>query len=1700
MPHFPDQIERLSKPQLVALAAALREEILQLRPDEFAGARSGESLVYETRWHAMPLAPAAPGHSRLLLITDCAATPPAIDLASHVQLSRMEIDPSLGWAPQLLAGRLREQAGQFDAVAYYSAVDTAAPQPAQTLLHCWCTALALAAAVAGLANGPRLWLITRGAQCLPDDAGPVDLGQAPLAGLGKSLSLEHPAIWGGCVDIDDEPGALALALAEIADGADDEVAYRAGVRYVPLLERLDGPLPPPAPLRPDGSYLVTGGLGGVGSALVGHLLARGVARVAVFARSGPSVAASEPLLAGWRAAYPRSRIDLVEVDLADVESVSRGLAALRRDGPALRGIFHAAGSSAQVPLTQLDRAGIERVVCAKALGALYLDTLTRQDALDFQVYFSSIAGSWGTASMAPYAMANRFLDALSAHRNRQGRVTRSIAWGPWASVGMIVKQNQEAFATLGLRLIEPEQALNLLDRLIGIERAQVQAVDVDWQRYARSLALDKHLRWFRRQIGAAPLPSGAPAAAPQADDFAGAGQTLALLRDMVSQLLGERLRDGADSRPMGELGLTSLLSVELSQRIRQRLGIACRPTVAFDFPSLDALSKDLSDKWSQANPAPSAAPPPVARHAGAGQDAEERAIAIIGMACALPGADSPDQLWERLEQAHRGGEDAIDRAPAHRFDLARYGAAEDTPGKAYSLAGGYLDDIAGFDHALFHLSRREAQFMDPQQRLALETTWRALEDAGIDPAMLLSGNAGRASDAGVFFGIGQNEYGPLCRSVMDGEHTGLMPTGQSMNIIPGRIAHVFGLHGPAIAYDTACSSSLVALDAAVRHLREGRNAVAVVGGVNALVAPESFVLLAKAGALSKQGRGAAFDARADGYVRAEGCVVLLLKRLADARADGDTVHAIIRGTAVNNDGRSSGLTAPNGRAQEQVMGAALRDAGVTPGQVALVEAHGTGTRLGDPIEYHALRAVYADQVPRATPLQLGTLKSFIGHTESASGLAGLLKLVLSLRKRVMPAQLHYATLNPFIEASERIEIPRVPRPLEAGGRLLGAVSSFGFSGTNAHVIVERGDDGGSRRLPARPFERVRCWYSECGLPDSTGLAQAFGLPAQLANLPECYVRRWQAPAAESAELAGNVLLVRMNGAADLYHRVRDALLVRGVRIVEAGLDEVADLRGSFDRVVLCLEALAPLADSAIEGGWLDGLGGTWSALAPLLGAPAALGRLLVFDASGGFAGDSVSQWTAVLACGAKERPGFGATLVQCEGDAAARLPRHLDWLFATTEPVCVLSRDGVRVPRLARTAPAPAGTLRLAADRSYLVGGGLGGLGASLIGWLLEHGARHVINLNRRAPGAEQAQALQLLARRHGARIDALTADLADLDGMRTVLDAVLPGAPPLAGVFHCAGTLDEDLIERQAWQRAEAVLRPKFVGAWNLHLATLHQPLEHFVVFSSLTVLLGQAGQASYALANALAERLVAHRRARGLPGLAIQWGPWSGAGMASRAGDGLASSYRNLGLASFGASDYLAVLASLLSTSTTDASLPAQVGVFRMDWERYVSVVPHTPLCAGLGPSVRETAGRGDELTLARRLAGVAAERRLHLLRDRIKQMVADCLNLPDAGPIGDGDGFAELGIDSLHSTFLQKRLEKEVRGALPSTIVFDHPTSAALAAFLAAGPLKALFPVAAAPADAEDDRMRSLAEEELAGILAEDIKRLNQLGATS
>jgi acyl transferase domain-containing protein len=421
-------------------------------------------------------------------------------------------------------------------------------------------------------------------------------------------------------------------------------------------------------------------------------------------------------------------------------------------------------------------------------------------------------------------------------------------------------------------------------------------------------------------------------------------------------------------------------------------------------------------------------------------------IAVVGMACRFPGgADSPEALWQLLAD----GRDAIVTVPPDRWPAdAYYDPDPDAPGKMASRWGGFVDDVARFDAAFFSISPREARAMDPQQRLLLETTWRAFEDAAIDP------HAWRGRPAGVFVGICANDY--VNRLLAEGPEgvDVYLATGNAFSVASGRLSFTLGFQGPALSIDTACSASLVAVHAACQSLRLGESQLAVAAGVNVICAPETTISLSRAHALAADGRCKAFDEAADGYVRAEGCGVLLLRRLSDALAAGDRIHALLRGSALNQDGRSGGLTVPSGPAQEQVLRAALAAANLAPGDIDCIEAHGTGTPLGDPIEVRALARVYGPG--RDRPLLLGSIKTNMGHLESAAGVAGLLKTILALRAGRVPPHLHFQTPSTRIDWDAcPIEVPATPRDWPATGRPRRAgVSSFGFSGTNAHVIVE----------------------------------------------------------------------------------------------------------------------------------------------------------------------------------------------------------------------------------------------------------------------------------------------------------------------------------------------------------------------------------------------------------------------------------------------------------------------------------------------------------------------------------------------------------------------------------------------------------------------------------------------------------------------
>ena len=439
-------------------------------------------------------------------------------------------------------------------------------------------------------------------------------------------------------------------------------------------------------------------------------------------------------------------------------------------------------------------------------------------------------------------------------------------------------------------------------------------------------------------------------------------------------------------------------------------------------------------------------------------------IAIIGLGCRFPKAETPEAFWHLVSN----GRDAITEVPADRWNVDQFYAPQPaTPGKMNTRWGGFLSQVDGFDPLFFNISPREAERMDPQQRLFLEVAWEALENAGLATDKLAG------TQTGVFAAMAVVNYDQLLyKNVTDlsqiSAYDGL---GTTLSLASSRLSYLLDLKGPSLAIETACSSSLVAVHLACQSLRTGESNLCVVGGVNLILTPELNIVFSQAQMMSPDGRCKTFDASANGYVRGEGCGVVILKRLSDALEDKDNILATIRGSAVNQDGQSNGITAPNGPSQQAVIRQALKNAGVKPAEISYVEAHGTGTPLGDPIEVKSLKTVLMEERKSDRPCFIGSVKTNIGHLESAAGIAGLIKVVLALQHEEIPPHLHLKQLNPYIRLKKTsLSIPTEKQPwiVESGTRLAG-VSSFGFGGTNAHVILEQATT--AVKTTTKEFER-----------------------------------------------------------------------------------------------------------------------------------------------------------------------------------------------------------------------------------------------------------------------------------------------------------------------------------------------------------------------------------------------------------------------------------------------------------------------------------------------------------------------------------------------------------------------------------------------------------------------------------------------------
>ncbi|TDP92878.1 type I polyketide synthase [Labedaea rhizosphaerae] len=886
--------------------------------------------------------------------------------------------------------------------------------------------VALIQAVSDLTLGVPLWCASTGAVAATSGDAVANPAQAQVWGLGMVAALEHPDRWGGLVDLpstlDDRTGAL---LATALGSGEDQVAVRPAGVLVRRLRRAPE-RPAAAAWTPSGAVLVTGGTGALGAEVAAWLAGRGAERLILTSRQGPAARGSAELVE--RLAALGATATVVACDVADRDAV----AALVAEHP-VTAVVHCAGTDPAMPLTDLDLADFADGLRAKVLGATHLHELV-PDAEAF-VLFSSVAGTWGSGSQASYCAANAFLDALAAHRAAAGQPATALAWGAWDGAGMAIRGGAaESLRRRGFTPMPVESCLAAMATAIDAGETAVTIADIDWTTFTEAFTALRPSPLISelaevRAAGPEPEDDGEAArlrALPAAER---ARAVLELVRVATAAVLGYAgPAEVEKNRPFKDLGIDSLTAVGVRNKVAAATGLKLPITLLYDHPTPLAVSRFLLTALTGDADETTAATGPAVD--------QDDPIAIVAMSCRFPaGVRSPEDLWELVAT----GTDAVSGFPTDRcWDLGSAGR--------YQPEGGFVHDATEFDADLFGISPREAVAMDPQQRLLLEAAWEVLERAGIDPHSL------RGSATGVFVGASTSGYGVGMRVAAGLE--GHYITGTSASVMSGRIAYTFGLEGPALTVDTGCSSSLVALHLAVAALRGGECDKALVAGVSVLTSPDLFAEFSTQNGLASSGRCASFAAAADGTGWGEGVGALLVQRLSDAQREGHEVLAVVRGSAVNSDGASNGLTAPNGPSQQRVIRAALAGAGLAPSDVDAVEGHGTGTSLGDPIEAQALLDTYGKE--RERPLWLGSIKSNIGHTQAASGAAGVIKMVMAMRHGVLPKTLHVDAPTPHVDwASGAVSLLTDPQPWPETGRPRRAgVSSFGVSGTNAHVVLE----------------------------------------------------------------------------------------------------------------------------------------------------------------------------------------------------------------------------------------------------------------------------------------------------------------------------------------------------------------------------------------------------------------------------------------------------------------------------------------------------------------------------------------------------------------------------------------------------------------------------------------------------------------------
>jgi acyl transferase domain-containing protein/acyl carrier protein/SAM-dependent methyltransferase len=899
-------------------------------------------------------------------------------------------------------------------------------------------------------------------------------------GFERSLDLVWPqtrvAVSGQEADLAVEQW-LPRLWGELASERFESAFYRDGLRWVcrvrpRALESVE------SPLRMGGTYLISGGCGGLGLLVAEHLARKWAANLILLGRSA--------LDDGKRQAIARlealgGAVEYAQADVCDSSALEQALRAGELRFGALHGVIHAAGIVGSGSVFEKDVERFNAVLAPKITGTLVLDEVLGDRALDFVCYFSSSSAQLGDFGGCDYAIGNRFLMAHAHYRNqlqargeRQGKAV-VINWGLWQDGGMGVggsEQTRMYLKSSGQRALGSAEGVEMFERLLGQSAAQHLVLAGQAGRVHRFLGLGEGQGQSQASSAAKRSSGGVGRYQGNRADLKGLSVAQCVSFELTGHVsaLVKLPRERLDAEEnLADFGLDSIGLAELARRLTQHFSVEISPSVFFSHPTLAQLTGYFANTHAAAvealyrdqeaagptsvvvvergrieapplQPFEHPGPQLAAASAAAPNTGMPEPIAIIGMSGRFPKARTVEEMWRILE----AGEDAVEEIPSDRFDWRKfYGDPQREPGKTDCKWGGFVPGVGEFDPLFFEISPREAELMDPRQRLLLMESWKALEDAGYGATQLGDGKVG------MFVGVEHGDYELLTRGGgITANHDG---------ILASRLGYFLNMRGPAMAINTACSSALVALHQACLSLRNGECDAALAAGVNLILTPMMHIGTSQAGMLSKDGKCRPFDRGANGMVPGEAVAVVVLKRLSQAEADGDPIHAVIRGSGINYDGKTNGITAPSGASQSSLLQDVYERHGVNAEEIDYIVTHGTGTRLGDPVEVNALNDAFKHHTQRQGFCALTSSKSNFGHTLAASGLVSLIGLVQSLRHGIIPASLHCAEDSDYIDwqaSAFYVNKTNKPWPEKTGGRRLGAVSAFGMSGTNAHVVVE----------------------------------------------------------------------------------------------------------------------------------------------------------------------------------------------------------------------------------------------------------------------------------------------------------------------------------------------------------------------------------------------------------------------------------------------------------------------------------------------------------------------------------------------------------------------------------------------------------------------------------------------------------------------